>query len=60
MGELSRVAGLLEIVNGRLFITVVPFFIAYINLIPATVIEILVLYRGYEYVSRLESVQSEA
>ena len=60
MGELSRVAGLLEIVNGCLFITVVLFFIAYVILIPATVIEILVLYRGYEYVSRLESVQSEA
>ncbi len=57
MGELSRIAGILEIVMGCLLITVVLFFISYIILIPAVVIEILVLYRGYEYLSRPESVQ---
>jgi transcriptional regulator with XRE-family HTH domain len=56
MGELSRIAGLLEIVTGCLLITVVLFFITYIIIIPAVVIEILVLYRGYEYLSRSESV----
>ncbi|MBS1976256.1 MAG: helix-turn-helix transcriptional regulator [Bacteroidetes bacterium] len=57
MGELSRIAGILEITMGCLLITVVLFFISYIVLIPAVVIEILVLYRGYEYLSRSESVQ---
>lgn len=55
MGELSRVAGVLEIVMGCFLITVVLFFISYVIMIPAVVIEILVLYRGYEYLSRPES-----
>lgn len=57
MGELSRIAGILEIVMGCLLITVVLFFITYVILIPAIVIEILVLYRGYEYLSRPASAQ---
>jgi transcriptional regulator with XRE-family HTH domain len=57
MGELSRIAGILEIVVGCLLITVVLFFVSYIILIPAIVVEILVLYRGYEYLSRSESTQ---
>lgn len=57
MGELSRIAGILEITMGCVLITVVLFFISYIFLIPAVVIEILVLYRGYEYLSQSESVQ---
>lgn len=56
MGELSRIAGILEIVYGCLLITVVLFFISYVIMVPAVVIEILVLYRGYEYLSRSESV----
>lgn len=52
MGELSRVAGILEILMGCTLITVVLFFISYILLVPAVVVEILVLYRGYEYLSR--------
>ena len=52
MGELSRVAGILEIVMGSLLITVILFFISYVILIPTVIIEILVLYRGYEYVSK--------
>lgn len=54
MGELSRVAGVLEIIMGCLLITVVLFFISYLVMIPAVVVEILVLYRGYEYLSRPE------
>jgi transcriptional regulator with XRE-family HTH domain len=54
MGELSRVAGVLEIVMGCFLITVVLFFISYVIMIPAVVVEILVLYRGYEYLSRTE------
>jgi len=56
MGELSRIAGILEIVMGCLLVTVVLFFISYVILIPATVIEIIVLYRGYEYLSRPVSI----
>jgi len=52
MGELSRVAGILEIVIGCTLITVVLFFISYIIMVPAVIVEILVLYKGYEYLSR--------
>lgn len=58
MGELSRVAGILEIIVGGLLITVVLFFVSYIIMIPAVVVEILILYRGYEYLSKAESAQS--
>jgi transcriptional regulator with XRE-family HTH domain len=57
MGEICRVAGILEIIIGCTLVTVVLFFVTYIILIPATVLEILVLYRGYEYLSRSESPQ---
>lgn len=60
MGELSRVAGVLEIVTGCFLLTVVLFFISYIIMIPAVVVEILVLYRGYEYLSRPEPSVAEA
>ncbi len=58
MGELSRVAGVLEIVMGCFLITVVLFFFSYIIMIPAVVVEILVLYRGYEYLSQPETEQA--
>jgi len=57
MGELSRVAGVLEIAMGCFLITVVLFFIGYIVMIPAVVVEILVLWRGYEYLSRTDTTQ---
>ena len=57
MGQLSRIAGLLEIVLGCTLVTVVLFFLTYVILIPAVVVEIVVLYRGYEYLSRLASAQ---
>lgn len=52
MGEISRLAGVLEIMMGCLLVTVVLFFLSYVILIPAVVVEILLLYRGYEYLSR--------
>ena len=58
MGELSRIAGILEIASGCMLITVVLFFISYVIMIPAVIVEILVLFRGYEYLSRSESIQS--
>jgi len=54
MGELARIAGILEIVMGCMMVTVVLFFLTYVILVPATVVEIFVLYRGYEYLSRPE------
>lgn len=54
MGELSRAAGILEIIVGSALITVVLFFIGYVVMIPAVIVEILVLYRGYEYLSKSE------
>ncbi|MFB2120803.1 helix-turn-helix domain-containing protein [Parapedobacter sp. 2B3] len=57
MGELSRVAGILEIIIGCLLVTVVLFFVSYVIMIPAVVIEILILYRGYEYLSKADAVQ---
>lgn len=54
MGELSRIAGILEIVLGCSLVTVFLFFISYVIMVPAVIVEILVLYRGYEYLSRSE------
>ncbi|MBK1440726.1 hypothetical protein JHJ32_12065 [Parapedobacter sp. ISTM3] len=54
MGELSRVAGILEIIVGCLLVTVVLFFVSYVIMIPAVVMEILILYRGYEYLSKAD------
>ncbi len=54
MGELSRIAGILEILFGCTLITVLLFFISYVIMVPAVIVEILVLYRGYEYLSRSE------
>jgi transcriptional regulator with XRE-family HTH domain len=56
MGELSRIAGILEILLGCTLITVLLFFISYVIMVPAVIVEILVLYRGYEYLSRMEGV----
>lgn len=58
MGELSRIAGFLEIAMGCFLITVILFFIAHVIMIAAIVVEILVLWRGYEYVSRQTTVQT--
>jgi transcriptional regulator with XRE-family HTH domain len=55
MGELSRAAGVLEIVMGCFLITVVLFFVSYVIMIPAVVLETLLLYRGYEYLSRIDA-----
>lgn len=52
MGKLSRVAGILEIVLGCLLCTVLFLFLSYVVFVPAVVVEILVLYRGYEYLSK--------
>lgn len=55
IGELSRAAGVMEILAGCTLVTVVLFFIGYVITVPATIVEILILYRGYEYLSRSAS-----
>ncbi|MDN4165896.1 helix-turn-helix transcriptional regulator [Cytophagales bacterium LB-30] len=55
MGELSRVAGVLEIIIGCALITVILFFIGHVVMIPAVVVEIILLYRGYEYLAKSEA-----
>lgn len=52
MGELSRIAGILNIAIGCVLLPVVLFFIYPVIMIPATLVEILLLYRGYEYLSK--------
>jgi hypothetical protein len=37
---------------GCAFVTVILFFIGYLISVPAVIVEILLLYRGYEYLSR--------
>ncbi len=41
-------------VIGAVLVTVVLFFVSYVIMVPAVVIEILILYRGYEYLSKAE------
>jgi transcriptional regulator with XRE-family HTH domain len=55
MGELSKVAGILEIIMGVFLATVVLFYLAFPVMIPATILEIILLYRGYEYLSKAEA-----
>lgn len=58
VGELARAAGMLEIVAGCSLVSVFLFFIGYIILVPAVIVEILVLYKGYEYLSLSEKPQA--
>lgn len=53
MGQLSKIAGILEIISGCMFAIVILFFLGYLILIPATILEIILLFKG------LELIQSE-
>ena len=55
MGELSKVAGILEIIMGVFLVTVILFYLAFPVMIPATILEVILLYRGYEYLSKAEN-----
>ena len=57
MGELSRFAGVLEILIGCAMITVILFFVGFVVMVPAVIIEILLLYRGYEYLSKTNETE---
>jgi transcriptional regulator with XRE-family HTH domain len=55
MGKLARLAGILEILQGCMLVTVILFFISFFIMMPTIVVEILILYRGYEYLSKSNS-----
>lgn len=50
MGQLAKIAGILEIIAGFFFAIVILFFLGYLMLIPATIIEIILLFKGFEFV----------
>lgn len=50
MGQLAKIAGVFEIIAGAFFAIVILFFLGYLMLIPATIIEIILLYKGYEFI----------
>lgn len=50
MGQIAKIAGVLEIIVGFFFATVILFLLGYITLIPATIIEIILLFKGYEFI----------
>ncbi|NJN41523.1 MAG: helix-turn-helix transcriptional regulator [Flammeovirgaceae bacterium] len=55
MGQLAKVVGILEIILGFFLITVVLFFISYAIMIPTVILEIILLYNGYEYLNKQTS-----
>ncbi|MCZ8023615.1 MAG: helix-turn-helix transcriptional regulator [Cyclobacteriaceae bacterium] len=52
MGVLAKIAGILEIIMGVTLISVLFFFVSLLLLVPATLVEILLLYNAYEYLSK--------
>ena len=50
MGNLAKVAGIIEIAAGCFFAIVILFFLGYILLIPATIIEIIILFKAFEFI----------
>ncbi|MEQ8627005.1 helix-turn-helix transcriptional regulator [Ekhidna sp.] len=50
MGILAKAAGIIEIIAGACFLLVVGFLMGYIMLIPAIILEVILLFKGYEYI----------
>lgn len=50
MGVLAKTAGIIEIAAGFFFLTVILFVLGYIMLIPATVLEIILLFKASDFV----------
>lgn len=51
LGIMARVAGILEIIAGLFFITAILGFVGLFVLIPATILEVVILYKAYEMMS---------
>ncbi|MEO9485432.1 MAG: helix-turn-helix transcriptional regulator [Ekhidna sp.] len=50
MGQLAKIAGILELLAGFFFAVVILFFLGYMVLVPAIIIEIVLLYKGFEFI----------
>lgn len=50
MGRLSGYAGVLEMVLGASFLIVIFFVLGFVLMIPANILEIVLLYKGYEFI----------
>lgn len=50
MGRTALLSGILEMVIGACFVVVVLFFLGFILMVPAIIIETILLYKGYELV----------
>ncbi|WP_370086137.1 helix-turn-helix domain-containing protein [Ekhidna sp.] len=50
MGQLAKIAGITEIIAGFFFVVVILFLLGYLMLIPATIIEIILLFKGLEFI----------
>lgn len=50
MGNLAKMAGIFEVIAGFFFAIVVLFFLGFILLIPATIIEVILLFKAYEFI----------
>ncbi|REE01746.1 helix-turn-helix domain-containing protein [Marinoscillum furvescens] len=52
LGQSAKVAGILEIITGICFMTVVFVFVGMVTMFPAMILEILVLYKAYDFIMR--------
>lgn len=52
MGDLARFAGILEVIVGCMFVTVILFVVGYIVSIPMIILEIVLLLKGYEFIEK--------
>lgn len=59
MGRIAGIAGKFEIVVGVFFLSIFLFFFSLILLVPATIIEIVLLFKAYEFVSKEKKAPTE-
>jgi len=52
MGKIAFVAGIFEIMIGSFFLVVFLFFLSIVLTIPATILEIVLLYKGHEFLTK--------
>jgi transcriptional regulator with XRE-family HTH domain len=52
MGRIALFAGILEIVIGVCFLVVILVVLGYLTMIPATIIEIVMMYKAYEFMAK--------
>jgi transcriptional regulator with XRE-family HTH domain len=56
LGEAAKYAGVFEVIAGGFFLTIVLSFMGFIILIPAELLEIIILYKGSEMIKNNEKV----